>query len=187
MERLRRAVVLLTLLEHLQKHGSWCGETHIQKTTYFLQELLRVPLGFDFTLYKHGPYSFDLSDELTALQADQLLAMVIRDPQYGPALLPGPTSQTFLKGYPKTRAGVAREVQFVADRLAQKNVVELERLGTALFVTLNPRASAAAEARAAEITRLKPHITPEQARTAVRLIDQMVAEWEHLKAQEEGD
>ena len=69
MERLQRAAVLLSLIEQLKDRGSWCGDTHIQKTTYFLQELLKVPLGFEFILYKHGPYSFDLEDEITALRA----------------------------------------------------------------------------------------------------------------------
>ena len=68
MNRLQRAAVLLTLLEQLQARGSWCGETHVQKSVYFLQDLLQVPLGFEFVLYKHGPYSFDLNDEITAVQ-----------------------------------------------------------------------------------------------------------------------
>lgn len=66
MKRLQRDAVILSLIENLRAKGSWCGETHIQKATYFVQELLRVPLEFEFVLYKHGPYSFDLSDELTA-------------------------------------------------------------------------------------------------------------------------
>ena len=56
MERLQRASILLRLNEELRKSGSWAGETHMQKATFFLQELLAVPLGFDFVLYKHGPF-----------------------------------------------------------------------------------------------------------------------------------
>jgi len=73
MNRLKRDVVILSLIENLKKKGSWCGETHIQKATYFLQELFDFPLGFEFILYKHGPFSFDLSDKLTAMRADMLL------------------------------------------------------------------------------------------------------------------
>jgi hypothetical protein len=60
MNRLQRAVVLLSLLERLKERGSWCGETHLQKSAYFLQDMLSAPLGFDFILYKHGPFAFDL-------------------------------------------------------------------------------------------------------------------------------
>src|SRR5262249_25119884 len=80
MERLQRATVLLALIEELRDGGSWGGETHLQKAVYLLQELFQVPLGFDFVLYRHGPYSFDLADEVTALQADQLLATQLRQP-----------------------------------------------------------------------------------------------------------
>jgi len=70
MDRLRRAALLTQLIERLRRRGSWCGETHVQKATLFLQDLTRIPMGFDFILYKHGPFSFDLRDELTSLRAD---------------------------------------------------------------------------------------------------------------------
>src|SRR5438093_5216592 len=85
MERLERDAILLSLLDSLKANGSWCGETHIQKATYFLQELVKVPLEFSFILYKHGPFSFDLSDELTAMRADSLLKIQPQG-QYGPSL-----------------------------------------------------------------------------------------------------
>ena len=44
MERLKRYAIVLSLIEQLRERGGWCGETHIQKTTYFLQNLLKVPL-----------------------------------------------------------------------------------------------------------------------------------------------
>src|SRR6516225_10114425 len=80
MDRLRMAAVLTRLIEQLRARGSWCGETHVQKATLFLQDLMCVPLGFDFILYKHGPFSFDLRDELTSLRADGLIKL---EPQWG--------------------------------------------------------------------------------------------------------
>jgi hypothetical protein len=49
------------IIKELADAGSWCGETHIQKTAYVAKELLGVPIAASFILYKHGPYSFDLS------------------------------------------------------------------------------------------------------------------------------
>lgn len=48
MEGLQRAAVVFSLIDALSAAGSWCGETHIQKATYFLQEMLDVQLGYDF-------------------------------------------------------------------------------------------------------------------------------------------
>ena len=60
MDRLRRAALLTRLIQRLRDRGSWCGETHLQKASLLLQDLTGVPLGFDYILYKHGPFSFDL-------------------------------------------------------------------------------------------------------------------------------
>jgi hypothetical protein len=57
------------------------------KLAYFSLDVLGVPLGFEFILYKHGPFSFDLSDEITAMRADALLQYQPRQP-YGPSLFP---------------------------------------------------------------------------------------------------
>ena len=43
MKRLQSNAVLLSLIDNLQAKGSWCGETHVQKATYFIQELFGVP------------------------------------------------------------------------------------------------------------------------------------------------
>jgi len=45
MNRMQCDVVILTLLKELKARESWCSETHIQKSFYFLQDLLQVPLG----------------------------------------------------------------------------------------------------------------------------------------------
>ena len=53
-ERERRALVCL-LVKEMGQTDSWAAETHIQKCVYFLQEMMKVPVGYDYILYKHGP------------------------------------------------------------------------------------------------------------------------------------
>lgn len=173
MNRMQRDVIILTLLEKMKAKGSWCGETHAQKSIYFLQELLRVPLGFEFVLYKHGPYSFDLSDEITALRADLLLT-VKPNPPYGPSLLPSPGSSAFIERFTRTRDTHLGSIEFVTDWLASKNVAELEKLGTALFVTLM-KPTNDLDIRAERLHDLKPHVRLEEAREALQTVDQMIA------------
>ncbi len=48
------AIVLYTM-QSLKGEGSWCGETHVQKTLFLCQKLMGVPSNFKFILYKHGP------------------------------------------------------------------------------------------------------------------------------------
>ena len=172
MERLRKAALLTRLVQKLHEHGSWCGETHIQKATYFLQTLTGVPLEFDFILYKHGPFSFDLRDELTALRADALLGLEARRP-YGAQIVSTEQSDYIQNHYPKTLAKYEDRIEFVAQQLGSRGVVELERLATALYVKETLGENASKEERAEKLTTLKPHIPKENAQTAVEEVDQI--------------
>ena len=175
MNRSQRAVVLLTLLDALKQRGSWCGETHLQKSVYVLQELFGVPLGFKFVLYRHGPYSFELSDEITALQADMLLTVVPRPP-YGPSLVAGENAERFLSNFARTRQVHRSAIDRVANRLASCKVVDLERLATALYVTRENASHRDLTARASRLHELKPHVAIEDAVRAIEDIDTMIRE-----------
>ncbi|MGH9745811.1 MAG: hypothetical protein ACRD59_06840 [Candidatus Acidiferrales bacterium] len=178
MKKFQRAAVLLDLVDELTARGSWCGETHLQKATYFLQELVGVPTGFDFILYKHGPFSFELRDELTSMRADDLLELRSQLP-YGPTLVATGAGHQLMHEYPKTVAQHHRAVTFVADQLGDKNVADLERLATALFVTLEDH-DRSEEERAEEISDLKPHIDREAAEIAVREVERIMEASEQI-------
>lgn len=175
MDRVRRGAVISFLVEELRSNGSWCGETHVQKATYFLQELLGVPLGCEFVLYKHGPFSFDLRDELTSLRADAILSLELHRP-YGPRIASTEQSEYIQKICSKTIGRYHNRISFVAEKLGGKDVVDLERLATALFVSQRSSNESAVEKRALELTRLKPHIKREHAEAAVRELDKIVEE-----------
>ena len=170
MKRMQKAAVLVSLTKRLAEKGSWCGETHVQKATYFLQELLRVPCRF--VLYKYGPFSFDLRDELTALCADGVFELVPRPAPYGPKIAPSQLGQKLEKLYPKTLGEYRQQLSFVAEKLDEKDASELERLATALFVTLRWPAQTV-EQRGQRIRDFKPHVSEESARDSVQRVDKI--------------
>ena len=172
MKRFERDAVITSLIQALDEHGSWCGETHVQKAMFFLQEMTEVDLGFEFILYKHGPFSFDLRDELTAMRADLLLQLELRKSGYGPSLRPTENGQAMTERYWRTVESAETAIRFVAERFGDRDVAELERLGTALYVARRKKAGAEPEAQSDEIVRLKPHITPRQAEEALAMIRQ---------------
>jgi uncharacterized protein YwgA len=171
MERLKRAALLGALIDKLRRKGSWCGETHIQKAVLFLQTLVKVPLGYQYILYKHGPYSFELRDELTSFRADDLLSLEPKSP-YGPRIALTNRAETLKRHYSKTLAQYDDRIDFIADKLGNKPVIELERLATALFITLG-HPDWPLEHRAREISEIKPHIDKAVAAEAVEQIEQM--------------
>jgi hypothetical protein len=176
MDRLQRDVVILSLIENLKEKGSWCGETHIQKATYFLQELFDIPLGFEFILYKHGPFSFDLSDELTAMRADMLIKLQPQPRPYGHSLVPSNGSESIKKHFSSTLKKYDHNLQFVANKFRDRGVAELERLATALYVTQEIIPDGSSDLRAKCIIELKPHVNMEEARAAVKEVDEIIRE-----------
>jgi hypothetical protein len=173
MERYKKDAVLSELADQLRRRGSWCGETHVQKATYFLQELKSVPLGFEFILYKHGPFSFDLRDELSAMRADGFFDLSERG-SYGPSLVPTRLSEELRQDYPKTLARYGPNIEFVCDALRDKNVADLEKLATALYVYFQ-YGSRSVRARAKILYELKPHISMPDSLEAVNQVDSIVA------------
>jgi hypothetical protein len=72
------------------------------------------------------------------------------------------------------------KIEFIAGKLGDKKVSELERLATALYVTLNSKVDP--NKRADEICALKPHVSKEDAIEAVRFVDEMKKESDELAA-----
>jgi hypothetical protein len=172
MNRLSKASVVLKLGTAMRDRGSWMGETHIQKATYFLQQLLEVPLEFDFILYKHGPFSFDFREFLTYMEAEEFISWRAHPP-YGPSLRKGDMGETLIEQFGKLTAKYDAKVNFVADSLGTKNVAELERIATALYVTQEEGLEG--QQRVARIMELKPHIEVSQSQAAVAELDAMRA------------
>jgi len=181
MKRLQRAAILTSLVERMREQESWCGETHIQKATYILQDLLGVDLGYDFVLYKHGPFSFDLRDELGDLLADGLIRYQAQRPPYGPRITVTDEAESVQEIYPKTLQRHADKIGFVAEKLDARGVSDLERLATAWYVT-REAPGAGAEVRAAMLRSLKPHVSEPAALSAVREVDEIRAEAAPLAA-----
>lgn len=175
MNRLQRVAILTRLSDKLRERGSWCGETHLQKATYFLQELLNVPTEFKFILYKHGPFSFDLRDELAAMCADELLKLKPHAPPYGPTIVTSDDGKVLQERFPKTLTRHQSSIDFVAEKLGDKGVSALEGLATALYVTKEAGKNVPVAERAERLKALKPHILRDQARAFVEEVDRIAA------------
>jgi len=172
MDSYNRSALLVALADDLRKKGSWCGETHLQKATYFLQTLQKVPVGFEFILYKHGPFSFELRDALTSMRADGLFDLHAQWP-YGPTLILTEKSKRLRRACSQTLQKYQKRLNFVSDRLATKNVSDLERLATALYIWIESSSKSETQ-RAKRLHSLKPHVSQEESLEAVKVVDEII-------------
>lgn len=174
MNRRAQEAVLVGLARRLQDRGSWSGETHLQKATYLLHDLFEIPFDFKFILYKHGPFSFELRDELGSMRTDRLLEREIQPPPYGPRIIVTERGRELEQQFARTLERYGPALDWVADQLGDRGVIELERLATALWVTREIGEAASVDARARRLHEIKPHVTIDDAEEAVREIDGML-------------
>lgn len=176
MKRRQREAVVAALDAKLEERGSWCGETHLQKSVYFLQEMLGVPTDFDYILYKYGPFSRELRGELGAMRTDGFLDLVPQPAPYGPTLVTTEAaSRQLIARWPKTLQRYDDHLEYVSEQLGGLGVGGLERLATALWVS-RELPNSGEKARAERIHHLKPHVSTEEARQALKRVEEMELE-----------
>ena len=144
--------VLSQLVETMGTEESWTGHTQVQKSCFFLQKMLNVPLGYDFELYLHGPYSFELKDDLEDMLFMEELGLRPR-PGYGPSFFVTDLGKSKMEQSPDFLS----EIDFVAKEIAKKDVRQLEQLSTAFFLMIQDNDLSEDEIPS-EVNRLKPHI-----------------------------
>lgn len=166
MKRLAKAAIIVRLRNELDAHGSWCGETHVQKAAFILQEGTGVPLAFEFVLYRHGPFSFDLREELIALRAEGFLSLQPRSP-YGPRLVSTGESDKLASMFPKTLKAHSVKIGRVAQFVGTRGVIGLERIATSLMLIRRDPDRDDREI-GKELALIKPHIRYDSALAAVK-------------------
>jgi uncharacterized protein YwgA len=174
---LQRQAAVLSLIDALRKNSSWCGETHVQKSAFFLQILSEAKLGYDFSLYKHGPYSFELRSSLSVMATLKYIQSDVIDSRYGAQISPTPAGEKILM---QRYGSLAKELEpiiaYLAVKFGNKGVKDLERVSTALYFTkVDPMETVLDRARA--ICSVKPHIEERLAVLAVEEVDNILREW----------
>jgi len=184
MNHLEKFSLLLKIVQSLEyirseKQASPCGETHLQKAVFLMQELTDQPLGFKFVIYKHGPYSFDLNDELGWMFSYNLLdatpVEIAPDQYQGFKLFLTDAGKNLLHDSKETLSHFQSQIDFAANLIGHKNVLALEKLTTALFLKTK-RKKNTSEETAQYLNRLKPHISVADALKALQEADHLIRE-----------
>lgn len=174
MRRREKIAVVLRQIEKMWDAGSWCGETHVQKNIFFLQELLNVPLRYEFVIYKYGPFSFEFSYLIADIHSGGLIELV---PQrgYRPKIRVTDRGHEFFLSFGQGICIYEKEMDFIAREFGRRNVDDLERVATSYFITKNSQSCGeCSRVRGRRLVELKPHISLTDAVDAIEEIDQIV-------------
>ena len=160
----KKQVYILAVVESLQANGSWTGKTHVNKALSLLRDYAKVDVPFNFVLYKHGPYSFDIEAELEQMQSYGALTVDPDAQGFGVTLQTGEMAD-FVHENAELPAATVKAIENVCSFVGSRNVAELERLATASWIRTREGISEPKQV-AKRLNRLKPHVSLEEAEQA---------------------
>lgn len=172
MDKSANIALIFHMVAKLREKGNWTGETSIHKSLYILQKLMDVPIDYEFTLYIHGPFSFELRDELSRCIAYNYLDLEYVSPIYGPKYSLTQQAEQYLNIKSHLIDQYKQNVSEVCDIVSDKGVVSLEKLATALYVIKELHHTG--EKAIQELNDLKPHISIDEASEAVRKMEELI-------------
>ena len=174
MKRLQKAALFCEMLDRMIAKGSWAGETHLQKGLFFLQSMRDVPTGYTFQLYRYGPFSFDLSDEIVQMKGDRVIIPFYRPYPYGPSLASSDLSQRLKKHFPETLKKYSDDIDFVTNNFGDLSASELGKLATAYYFILQDQGSSDEEI-AIKINGVKSHILISEGMEAAKMVREIAS------------
>lgn len=65
----RYALISELALRYERNNKVQFGKTVLQKVIFILQEIYKIPLGYDFSLYTYGPYTSEVFQDLDAVES----------------------------------------------------------------------------------------------------------------------
>lgn len=159
----RKHATILAVVERLNAAGSWTGRTHVQKALYLLNDAAGCSLPFEFVLYKHGPYSFDVDAELEQMKSYAAIAATPRAPA-GVTLFPASNAQ-YVKDRSPLNQGMLEHIDHICSFVGRMDVHKLEALSTAVWI--ETREQLRDEQKVADrLVELKPHVSRHDAKQA---------------------
>ena len=88
------------------------------------------------SIYKHGPYSFDLKLDTSRLLGRRMLKQEPSAPPYGPRLRATTIMSNHVARHHEAIGRHSKDITRVVQFVGSRGVAELERLSTALYVTV---------------------------------------------------
>jgi uncharacterized protein YwgA len=136
------------------------GRTALMKLCYFLQEVKKVPLHYNFSLYTYGPFDSEVLADLQTAEELKILEAEFEHYSggYGYLISEGSSASRVMKQTKEFLDEHKDAIDWAAKTLAQKRPAELELTSTIVFVH-REKPEAPDNALASLVQAIKPHFT----------------------------
>lgn len=130
----------LGVMAEIVKERSGLGKTAMMKYIFILQQVFKVPLGYDYEIYTYGPYSSEVMQDIQ-LAADydvfEIHETIFSNGHYGYRLEPSAKTTETINVAREFVQGYISPIHRVVELFGHKSAKELELSSTIIYVYHN--------------------------------------------------
>ncbi|OIQ10503.1 hypothetical protein [Neomoorella thermoacetica] len=154
--------LIVVLAEKMQEKKRWFGKTALQKLIYLLEAIYKVPCGYEFSLYIHGPFCADLMGDLDYVNALRGVEVQYDPLSNGYKITPGEAGDTIKVRAKDFLLKYGKEIDSIMEEFGPMRARDLELRSTIVYVDRDNSASGRELTKRdfiEEIKEIKPHFT----------------------------
>jgi len=160
--------LIILLAEKMQEKGRRFGKTALQKLVYLLQTVFRVPVGYEYSLYLHGPFCSELMDDLDYV--DYIDGVTVDTEEHGYNISPSQNARLIKDKARDFLCIYQPHVEQLLHEFGPLRVRNLELISTIIFVDRDAVANERGLTKSSfinEIMNIKPHFSRDEIEQAV--------------------
>ncbi|MCL5779519.1 MAG: hypothetical protein M1119_00930 [Firmicutes bacterium] len=162
--------LIVTLAEKMHEKGYWFGKTALQKLVYLLGAIYKVPCGYQFSLYIHGPFCSELTDDLDYMNALGGVSVNFDPRVNGYSISPAPEREVIKSKAEDFLATHQSQIDKLLDDFGSMKARDLELRSTIVFVdraAQREKRNLTRKEFIQEIHSIKPHFSVVEIESAV--------------------
>lgn len=130
MDKIDQKAIIALLIEKMNTGKLWASPFFLQKAVFLLQELYKIPLEFNFYIYKHAPFSNELQDTLNQMRIDDIIKVETNHLKPGNLIINNNGKQILSK----LKKGPENEINSVINIMNEYPTSSLDHLTSAIYI-----------------------------------------------------
>jgi hypothetical protein len=173
-----RVGLIAKLAEEFQNSIAQFGKTVVMKCLFILQEVYKVPLGYNFSLYTYGPYCSDVLSDLDYSEAVEAVSIhSISTGTGGYSVEPSGKTEEYIRKAELFLEQNQRSIKEVIQLFGGMTAKDLELRSTIIYIYKNylkNKWEISNSEIAGDVKELKPYFTTKQILEAYQELEKMM-------------
>jgi hypothetical protein len=172
-----RVGLISDFAKRLELKKTQFGKTAVMKYLFILQEVFKVPLGYEFSLYTYGPYCSDVLSDLDYTEAiDGVKIYSVGAGTGGYSIRPSYKTDEYLKKSKDFLSKNAKSIDTVIELFGNMSARDLELRSTIIYLYKNYLQNnweIDSDEIASDVMELKPYFSKQEILNAYDQLDKM--------------